>query len=274
MLEKSCSKCKEVKPLNEFYKDYKKEGGTYPSCIKCVRYLYKLKSDKIKADKLKSLAYDPSKEKPCKKCREIKSLDNFNAQSGGKDGLQTKCKKCVSENFKLYYTKNRKDLIAKKIKYQKENPEKVKNYKKSPETRKKCLAASKEYNKKYKPKKNEKRRELVKTDPMYALQACLRSRIASYLSKKNHTKTSRTKDMLGCDFEFLKVHLELQFESWMTWENRGLFNGELNFGWDVDHIVPLSSAKSEEDLIKLFHWSNLQPLCSYVNRHIKRGKIQ
>jgi hypothetical protein len=59
----------------------------------------------------------------------------------------------------------------------------------------------------------------------------------------------------------------------MTWDNYGLYNGELNYGWDVDHIIPLSSVKTEEELIKLNHYTNLQPLCSKINRYIKRVKI-
>jgi hypothetical protein len=57
----------------------------------------------------------------------------------------------------------------------------------------------------------------------------------------------------------------------MTWENRGLYNGELNYGWDIDHIIPLSSAKTEEEVKKLNHHTNLQPLCSKTNRDIKRN---
>lgn len=59
----------------------------------------------------------------------------------------------------------------------------------------------------------------------------------------------------------------------MTWNNKGLYNGKLEYGWDIDHIIPLSSAKTEEELIKLFHYTNLQPLDGYVNRYIKKDKI-
>lgn len=44
------------------------------------------------------------------------------------------------------------------------------------------------------------------------------------------------------------------------------------YSWDIDHIVPLSTATTEEDLIRLNHYTNLQPLCSKVNRDIKRDK--
>ena len=59
----------------------------------------------------------------------------------------------------------------------------------------------------------------------------------------------------------------------MTWENRGLYNGELNYGWDIDHIIPISSGNTEEEIIKLNHYSNLQPLCSKINRDIKRDRL-
>ena len=60
----------------------------------------------------------------------------------------------------------------------------------------------------------------------------------------------------------------------MNWENYGLYNGELNYGWDIDHIIPNSSALTEDEFIKLNHYTNLQPLCSKVNRHIKRDKLK
>lgn len=80
-------------------------------------------------------------------------------------------------------------------------------------------------------------------------------------------------EILGCTFEEFKFHLESKFETWMTWENRGLYNGEFNHGWDIDHIIPGSTAKNEEDLIKLNHYANLQPLCSKINRDIKRDNV-
>lgn len=60
----------------------------------------------------------------------------------------------------------------------------------------------------------------------------------------------------------------------MTWNNYGLYNSEFNYGWDIDHIIPLSSAKNEEEVLKLNHYTNLQPLCSKINRDIKKDKIE
>jgi 5-methylcytosine-specific restriction endonuclease McrA len=47
----------------------------------------------------------------------------------------------------------------------------------------------------------------------------------------------------------------------MTWDNYG--------EWEIDHIVPISSGKTEEDVIKLCHYKNLQPLWKEDNR--KKG---
>lgn len=59
----------------------------------------------------------------------------------------------------------------------------------------------------------------------------------------------------------------------MNWDNYGLYNGEPKYGWDIDYKIPTSSAITEEDVIKLNHYSNLQPLCSYVNRVVKRDNV-
>ena len=60
----------------------------------------------------------------------------------------------------------------------------------------------------------------------------------------------------------------------MNWENYGLYiSKKLNYGWDIDHIIPLNVAKTEDEIIILNHYTNLQPLCSYTNRNIKMWKI-
>jgi 5-methylcytosine-specific restriction endonuclease McrA len=51
----------------------------------------------------------------------------------------------------------------------------------------------------------------------------------------------------------------------MTWENQGKCMSNYNETWQLDHIIPISNAKSIEDVIKLNHYTNLRPLCSKLN---------
>ncbi len=123
-----------------------------------------------------------------------------------------------------------------------------------------------------------KKRDYVKTkkitNPLFKLSCNLRSYVCNVFAYKGVRKKTKTFELIGCSVDELKSYLESQFESWMTWDNYGLYNGELNHGWDIDHIIPLSSAYSEIDLIKLNHYTNLRPLCSYTNRVIKKSIIQ
>ena len=69
-------------------------------------------------------------------------------------------------------------------------------------------------------------------------------------------KSAKSKELLGCDYDHLKKHIESQFIEGMTWENHG------THGWHIDHIIPLSvfDLSNHEDQRKAFHYTNLRPL--------------
>jgi hypothetical protein len=99
------------------------------------------------------------------------------------------------------------------------------------------------------------------SDPMFAMANRLRHRIWKVIHNKGYSKTSKTSEMLGCDWNHLMAHLEAKFVDGMTWDNRHL--------WHIDHITPLASATSEEELIKLNHYTNLQPL--WAEDNLRKG---
>lgn len=101
----------------------------------------------------------------------------------------------------------------------------------------------------------EKRR--LASDPMFALRSRMQCAIRGSLIKGGYTKRSRTHEYLGCSFDEFKRHIEKQFLKGMTWENRNL--------WHIDHLRPVSSAKTEEELIAIHHFTNLRPLWAKDN---------
>ena len=58
--------------------------------------------------------------------------------------------------------------------------------------------------------------------------------------------------------------MESQFKDGMLWDNMG--------EWEIDHIIPLSTAQTEDELKKLSHYTNLQPLWAGPNR-TKSNKV-
>ena len=226
MKEKQCTGCKEVKELSEFY--YIKKSNNYRSACKlCLNKQHKLYSqeNKEKLKEYRKLHYQENKDK-------IKEYRQENKDK-------------IKQYNKLYKQENNDEIKEyNKLYRQQENKDKKKeNYKL--------------YRQENKDKINKYRRERNKTDVIYNIKNRIRSRICEAFTKKGYTKKSKTYQILGADFEIVKKHIERQFVKGMSWYNRE--------EWHIDHIIPLASANTEEELIKLNHYTNLQPLWAEDN---------
>jgi len=220
--------------------------------------------------------------KVCNKCKIEKSITDYSIDKRNTDGFKSVCKVCLSQYKKEYSKANKEKILEYNAKYKQENQDKIKNY------AKKWYTDNKEeidqYNKEYKAKNKERdrlmnnktklayRKKRIANDPLYKLSSTIRILICMAIKKAGYRKNSRTIEILGCTTEQFKQHLESQFEEWMNWDNHGLYNGQFNYGWDIDHIVPNSSGETIEDIIRLNHYTNLRPLCSKINRDIKKAK--
>lgn len=234
--------------------------------------------------------------KTCTKCNEEKDIEEYYLRRKDEKYVNSICKSCCSKISKEYIKnktdedrkkdndRNRKsyDDRAKQVKkeYQEKNKERISDYQKEyvKKNKEKRSNQIKEYylnNNDKKEKLKEQRKvcaieKMKEKDSLYVLRVKIRKTISQSFKRNGYTKNSHTQEILGCTFEYFKVYIESKFETWMTWENKGLYDGKtLNYGWDIDHIIPVSSATTEEEIIKLNHYTNLQPLCGYYNRHIK-----
>jgi hypothetical protein len=190
--------------------------------------------------------------KACSKCKVEKELLDFNKDKTKKDGLTSSCKECkrkVDNN------------------YSKNNKEKRKDYTDSKKEEKKA------YDKKYREDNKERRKELSKryllknrkpkkikeTNYVSKFKVNVRNLIKNSFKRNgnNYKKRTSSEDILGCTIQEFKTHIEKQFTDGMTFENHGK--------WHLDHIVPLVSAKTEEEVKRLNHYTNFQPLWAKDN---------
>ena len=237
--------------------------------------------------------------KKCNKCLIDQDDSNFSKNKNNKDGLVNYCKKCEKIRSSDYRIKNRDKINLKNKIYRNNNPEKYKDhqkkyleknphmtskermrkYRENEEWREKFKESRRKYylnnidkerekrknyyhkNKETERKKNnEWKKNNLKIDPLERMKKNIRDRIREYLTGDN--KSKRTFDIIGLDKQKFKSYIENNFTEGMSWENYGK--------WHLDHIKPLCLSENEEDLIKLNHYTNLQPLWSEDN--IKKNR--
>lgn len=193
--------------------------------------------------------------KVCTKCNLEKNLTEFNKMSKVKCGVRSYCRECQKIETKKYKSENKEKIKQYNTKWNKENQEYYKkyfeeyysvNYEREKERKKTWHRNNKEYANNY-----QKRRK--KQDVLFRIISQMRNSVNRYLKYRS----KHTFDIVGCTPQELKEHLEKRFVVGMSWENKNL--------WHIDHIIPLSSAKTEEELYKLCHFTNLQPLWAEEN---------
>ena len=236
--------------------------------------------------------------KKCSKCKELKTFNEFSKNKSSKSGFEYSCKKCRSD----YYNRNRGKILSKQKNYQEERKEDISIYgKKYRELNKKLIS---EYGKTYRKLNNvkisnykrnrynenkdtilSKNREYYernkstiisrhvnyaknkrKTDPLFRAMSNLRSRINRFCKYAMLNKEFRTIDSVGLTADEFKVYIESLFTEGMSWDNYGIGKNK----WAIDHIKPLCTAKTVDELFKLNHYTNLQPLWNPENI-AKRG---
>lgn len=205
--------------------------------------------------------------KKCNTCNLEKNISEFHKWKYGPDGYKRECKKCRKSETNKYYQNNSEKVKIKVSNYRKKNLGKIKQLKKLiyEKNKENILSTNKKYRDENREKINKYVRERKLTDPIFKLKHSMNSRMRVFMKTKNITKKNKTFDIVGCSPEELKEHLQNQFTEGMTWENHG------RDGWHIDHIIPLSSATTEDEIIKLCNYKNLQPLWAIDN--IKKGGI-
>lgn len=239
---------------------------------------------------------DSNPSKRCSTCSIVKPTSEFGPRKKNKDGFSGQCRACIrdvareyrkknavaiktrAEEYyeenkeqirkrrKLWYEKNRDRQIKKtRLRYSKLNKEKERKRRIDYYYQQKATGAAQERRRKYylanKEAENANANVYQKSrrasDPLFSLRCGVRTALCNFISRRGYSKKSSTQEIIGCTWEFLKEHIESQFPEGMSWENRSQ--------WHIDHRIPLAKAATEEELIALCHYSNLQPMWAEEN---------
>ena len=185
-------------------------------------------------------------------------------------------KKKKRELDKKYRENNKESLKLRKHDYYERNKDniKIKGHERYIKNRESILEQCKKYRNEHKKERQQylarnkgrisaqhtkRQKERKKEDPVFAFKVRVRNSFLTAFKRKNHLKESTTKKLLGCEIQDAWSHL--------------LKTYEINYGhpWDgepyqIDHIIPLSTANTKEDVAKLCHYTNLQMLTPKDNR--------
>ena len=234
MKTKRCTKCGIKKPINDFRmktdnRQHKKY--IYSQCKEC---------EKVTTRKYKEKYYEQNKELVKEKSRQQR-LNNHEE---------------YIQYMKNYYQDNKDELSQKNKEYVEKHKEKTKQYQREYSESHKEI--KKEYDKEYFIKNKEKiiKRMYDKylNDDVYRFKQKIRNVIRSSFTRKGYTKKSHTYEIIGVDYETFKEHLLKSYKDTygVDWDGVELVH--------IDHIIPLATAETEEDVIKLCHYTNLQLL--------------
>lgn len=232
--------------------------------------------------------------KKCRTCGEEKPLDEFRIR-GDSGKRRTECKSCSSKYLKKYRSKNKQRISELNKRWRNEHKNKLSEYQLNWQrsNRVKCRAYNKKSSQNMTEEQKARRRELErkyreiwnqnpdyvekrrawnrestkrrrkkitayeedrkKIDPVFKLKKQIRNEIRMSFNRRGFRKSARTEEIVGCTRDFFVKYLK---QTWLD---------EYGVEWTgqpchIDHIVPLATAKKEEDIVHLCHYTNLRLL--------------
>lgn len=263
---KKCFNCARILPLDCFYRCSRSKDGRQNECKECcsIRSAKRYEENKEEIKEKHKKYYMNNREQILAKnkifylenpeAREIKNKKARERYANNADEYRAKSKKWRDEHREEYRKKMRD--------YQRDNKDKVakwhEKYKDS--HKEQILASYAKYRRKNKDKINKARLERLRSDKVYSLKEKLRAVIRDSLRTKHKEGYKKWQHIIGCSREDLVDHLK------KTWKDR--YGTEwVGQKCNVDHIKPLAKASTEEDVIRLNHYTNLQLLTPEDNRN-------
>ncbi len=259
---KKCKYCEIKKEIEEF----PKKGLKCKKCVALYKKEYALEN-KEKIQEGRKKYYEENKElvnaknKKYRKENDEKTKlyrNEYNKNNPNKEyhaEYRRKNKELIKEKKKKYYEENKDFVKGQVSKYSEENREHVNRLKR--ENRYKNIEVNREKERQYVKNKKE-------NNSLFRLTCAIRGLIKESFKNGYTKKAKKTVEILGCDFETFKEHIESQFNENMNWDNYATY-------WQLDHKTPVSWAKTEVEVYELNHYTNFQPLY-WVDNYAKGNR--
>jgi len=205
------------------------------------------------------------------------------------------CKTCISLDRQKRYNQKSDEIKEKVAIYREANRSVINDkaviYNNKEETKKRVVKWRQKNKKILRQKEKEwilnnpeKYKEIVRKKskkqsqkPSYKIKHSISLSVNYALHKSGNSKQgSSVIKYLPYTIQELKVYLEKQFESWMTWKNYGVYhhavwndNDSSTWTWHIDHIIPQSTlpytSMADDNFKKCWALSNLRPLSAKQN---------
>ena len=252
---KYCPKCHTRKKGTEFYKAKHTTDGLAGYCKECTKKISRayILSHPERVKKYQANAKGKYTEKRKKWAKEYRQRPEVKAKAKERyatdeykrkaDERYLKNKENRKEYSRNYYASHKEQAQEYSKKYRTENAKKLRE-------QKNIYARTSPVAKAQRARYRKRRKE---QDPLYVMKERARKTIADSFLRRGYTKNSKTQEIIGCDWQVFARHLL------KTWEdNYGtIYAGE---EYHIDHIIPLSTANTEEEVKHLCHYTNLQLL--------------
>lgn len=303
VFSKPCTKCKEIKLLNEFPVRKDSKDGHRNSCIICYKQWFKQHYSEHKEEKkLSSKKWRIEHIEECKQNRHEHHMkhreeDNLKSRQWYSEHIE-KCKLnnkqwySVPENKEKHNLKSKQrhlehkdeDNLKSRQHYSTHKEEKKQNYVKNIDKiklqkkqhhiehreednlRTRQWYVIPENKEKVRIQKRQYQKERIEYDEGFRMRRVLSNTVHRVL--KGNTKSAHTMELIGCTIEEFIIYLKKHFKPGMTLANRGLRK------WHLHHIkychtFDLSDPEQQK---RCFHYTNMIPMWADEHRKLHRNK--
>lgn len=193
-------------------------------------------------------------DKHCKTCDTTKPITEFHRDGRSPGGRKSRCKVCRhrEETSKRYVSHKHVYSQAKKV-WATENRDRLRTRAQQRRAAKREMMGPRKRSQREKDTRNQYERDRRRRDPLYRFRQYFRTSVKNYAKKHEGYLLNEVSTYIGMGYEELF--------------NMLTDNGAVPMqGRHVDHICPLSQAKTVEELKKLQHYSNLRLITSEENK--------